>query len=48
MTLDNHEPFALAEPVMVCVDCDTVETDPIFLDVETCSSCGNNLAAVDD
>lgn len=32
---------------MECRDCDNIETDPIFLDTETCSKCGGFLSAVD-
>jgi len=31
-----------------CGDCDRVETDPIFLDLETCSTCGELLSYCDD
>lgn len=35
------------EAAMECRDCDNIETDPIFLDTETCSKCGGFLSAVD-
>ena len=30
----------------VCGDCDRVERDPMFLDLETCSKCGELIEAV--
>ena len=40
--IDQHT--AIAEPgEYFCGDCDRVERDPIFLDLETCSQCGELL-----
>ena len=30
----------------VCGDCDRIERDPIFLDLETCSKCGELIEAI--
>lgn len=35
-------------PRLYCADCDRQELDPIFLDVERCSQCGELLEAADD
>ncbi len=32
----------------VCGDCDRVERDPMFLDLETCSKCGELIEAIPD
>jgi len=32
----------------VCCDCDRIERDPIFLDLETCSVCGELIEAIPD
>lgn len=32
----------------VCGDCDRIERDPIFLDLETCSKCGELIEAIPD
>ena len=32
-------------PKLYCVDCDRYERDPIFLDVERCSRCGEHIEA---
>ena len=38
------EPIDTPEPgEYFCGDCGTVERDPIFLDLETCSKCGELL-----
>jgi hypothetical protein len=42
-TADNAEPGDY-----VCGDCDRVERDPIFLDTETCSKCGELITAISD
>ena len=33
---------------MYCEQCDRMERDPVFLDVETCSECGGSLQEADD
>lgn len=37
----------LPENAMECDECGHVETDDMFLDIETCSKCGGTLTAVD-
>ena len=32
----------------VCGDCDRIERDPIFLDLEMCSKCGEHIEAIHD
>ena len=32
----------------VCGDCNWIETDPMFLDTETCSKCGELIEAIPD
>jgi hypothetical protein len=32
----------------VCGDCDRIESDPMFLDLETCSKCGELIEAISD
>ena len=42
-TADNAQPGDY-----VCGDCDRIERDPMFLDLETCGVCGELIAAVSD
>lgn len=37
-----------ALPKLYCFGCDRYERDPIFLDVETCSKCGELVEGCDD
>lgn len=37
----------LPENAMECSECAHVETDGMFLDLETCGKCGGTLTAVD-
>lgn len=37
----------LPENAMECGECGRIETDGIFLDLETCGKCGGMLTAVD-
>lgn len=37
-----------ASPKLYCGECDRYERDPIFLDVERCSKCGEQIEATDN
>ena len=47
--MSKREKLEVAKPGdYVCGDCDRIERDPMFLDIETCSKCGQLIQEIVD
>lgn len=46
--LRRQREAAKKQPHLFCGECDRYEFDPIFLDVERCSKCGELIEGLDD